>query len=232
MQGGAPLETVEPPATTPSSTPDDEDPGFDVGDLVPDIAVFADPIADPAQLSTLVAELLATPRHDVASPTPVYTLCAIVRMEGPLTLSGRWELDGRPLNSSDDANLTAPGFGDCVDNDGAAMDDGAYQFIAMDSAGRRSAAGTFVAGAARIDQEFRNNSDETVCSILTAPSTADYYDAFVFTGSGSIRPGDTVTIPIAGVRQDVRTIGCTDDDELAEFSFDPDPAEPQDLVPD
>ena len=71
-----------------------------------------------------------------------------------------------------------------------------------------------------------------MCSILIAPSTADYYDAFVFPGPPPIRPGDTVTIPIAGVRQDVRTIGCADDEELAEFSFDPDPAEPQDLVPD
>ena len=228
----APVEPDEPPATTPSSTPDGKDPGFDVGDLVPDIAAFAEPIADPAQLSTLVAELLARPRHDVASPTPIYTLCAIVRMEGPLTLSGHWEFDGRPLNSSDEANLTAPGFGDCIDNDGAPMEDGAYQFIAMDSAGRRSAAGTFVAGAERVDQQFRNNSDDAVCSILIAPSTADYYDAFVFPGPPPIRPGDMVTIPIAGVRQDVRTIGCADDEELAEFSFDPDPAEPQNLVPD
>lgn len=228
----APLAPVEPPPTTASSTPGDEDPDFDVGDLVPDIAAFAGPIADPAQLSTLVAELLATPRHDVASPTPVYTLCAIVRLDGPLTLSGRWEFDGRPLHSSDDANLTAPGFGDCIDNDGAPMEDGAYQFIALNTSGRRSAPGTFVAGAERIDQEFRNNSDESVCSILIAPSTADYYDAFVFPGPSSIPRGDTVTIPIAGVRQDARTIGCADDNQLAEFSFDADPDEPQDLAPD
>ena len=227
----APLDPGVAPTTTPSSTPGDEDPGFDVGDLVPSVSAFPEPL-DPAQLATVVAELLVTPRHDVASPTPVYTLCAIVQMEGRLTLSGRWEFDGRPLSSSDEASLAPPGFGDCIDNDGAPMEDGAYQFIAADSSGRESAAGTFVAGAQRVDQRFSNNSDEAVCSILIAPSTADYYDAFVFPGPPPIRPGDEITIPIAGVRQDVRTIGCADDDRLAEFSFDPDPAEPQDLVPD
>ncbi len=243
---------TEPPATEPPATPavsapageqippaagddpgaaPDDDAVVAITDVVPALAAFPEHITDPAALAAEVTVLLASGRHDVASPTPVSTLCAAVPLDGPLDVSGRWQLDGRPLSSSEPRALGPPGFGDCIDNDGDALDDGAYQFIAVDIEGTESAAGTFVAGAARIEQRFRNNGDDAVCAILIGPSSSDYYEAYPFRGPPPVRPGDIVTIPVADVRQDVRTIGCADGEPLSQFSFDPTTADAQDLTP-
>lgn len=211
-----------PPTTAPTAPPStlERPPAGELADLVPNVAGERVFVGDEGGLQrALIDTLLATPRHDVASPTPVTMVCAVVAVDDRRNLGGRWEVDGRPLLSSDPAAVAAPGFGACVDADGEDLPDGAYQFVAIDASGATSAAGTFVAGATRLDQQLRNNSDQDVCAVLIGPATATYYEAYRF--GAPVEPGDAITIALADVRQDARTIGCNDEDELAEFSFDP-----------
>ena len=236
------VDTMAPPTSGGTTVPDNTAPDstvadpptprrqddWTVGDLVPNVAAEAEYVGDADQLSALIDELLATPRHDVASATPVSTLCATVALREPARLGARWELDGRPLSSTDAVDVRPPGFGECVENDGDPLRDGAYQFVAVDSSGQLSAAGTFVAGAARIDQRLRNNGNVDICGVLIGPASASYYESFDV-GNTPIEPGATLVVPVADVRQDLRPIDCNDA-PLAEQGFDPS-ADEQNLVP-
>jgi hypothetical protein len=227
-----PPETADAPGTTVPTSPSTSErparPALD--ELVPNLAGHREFAGRPDQRQTLIDGLLASPRHDVASRQPIATLCAVVALDGPIRLGGRWEVDGRPLASSDPIDVGPPGFGECVDADGDALADGAYQFVAVDPSGASSAAGTFVVGADPIGQAFRNNGDEDVCAVLVGPASASFYEAFRL-GAAPIEPGAMVTIVLGSVRQDVRTIGCDGEEVLAEFSFDPSADEAQDLMP-
>ena len=65
-----------------------------------------------------------------------------------------------------------------------------------------------------------NDGDEDVCTVLVAPSTSRYFEAYVF-DADPIGPGAIVTLPVADVRQDVRTLSCNPQEILGEFDFDP-----------
>jgi hypothetical protein len=203
--------------------------------IVPYIAASRRYLATPAQVQTLVDRLLQRGgRHDVALSGSVSTLCATVALAGPIEVSGRWERDGDEIAGTGIVLRTAPGFGDCIDNDGEPLEPGSYQYIATDVDGTDSAIGTFVVGAARLDQQFVNNGEEAVCAILVAPTSSDFFEDYVF--STPMSPGSSVVIPIADVRQDVEVWGCRgDDDEItatrSDFDFDPAPGEPQPLNP-
>jgi hypothetical protein len=206
--------------------------------IVPDLAASRRYLATPGQVQSLIDRLIARGgRHDVALSGNVPTLCATVVLSGPIELSGRWERDGDEIDETSIVLRPAPGFGDCIDNDGQPLEPGAYQYIATDEDGTDSAVGTFVVGAARLDQQFVNNGEEDVCAVLVAPSTTDFYEDFVF--SSPMRPGSSVIIPIADVSQDVEVWGCAgaaDDDDnttptRSDFDFDPTPGEPQLLDP-
>ncbi len=238
--------TTVSPATVAPTTPVGGGPtttgptggGVSIESIVPDLAASRRYLATPDQVQSLIDRLLQRGgRHDVALPGNVPTLCATVTLSGPIELSGRWERDGDEIDETGGIVLrTAPGFGDCIDNDGQPLEPGAYQYIATDEDGTDSAVGNFVVGAARLEQQFVNNGEEDVCAILVAPSTTDFFEDFVF--SSPMRPGSSVIIPIADVSQDVEIWGCAgaaDDDETtptrSDFDFDPTPGEPQPLDP-
>jgi hypothetical protein len=238
----APPSTVPPieaPATSVPSTsaPVLSDPapppalaGPSVGDLVPYVAAFAEPLATPDAVRAQIGQLLTSPRHDVASASEVVALCAIVPLEGPIAVAGRWEHDGRPVASADAVGRDAPGFGDCVGNDGEPLDDGSYQFIAVDAEGVESAAGGFVVGAERVEQRFTNNADGPVCGVRIAPATSRWFEVYVF-DEDPLAPGATITLPVAAVDQDVETMSCRKGEVLATFGFRPDPDREQPLQP-
>jgi hypothetical protein len=142
---------------------------------------------------------------------------------------GRWELDGRRIESTDLERRDAPGFGECLTDDGAALEDGSYQYIGADSEGNESAAGGIVVGADRLDQQFRNDGEQDVCAVRIAPSTSRYFEAYVF--DGPVTSKSEVTLPVADVRQDVETTACDDAAVVASFDFDPDPESVQALDP-
>jgi hypothetical protein len=209
--------------------------GVTIESIVPDLAASRRYLATPDQVQALVDRLLQRGgRHDVALAGNVPTLCATVALSGPIELSGRWERDGDEIAETGVILRTAPGFGDCIDNDGEPLEPGSYQYIATDVDGTDSAVGNFVVGAARVDQQFLNNGEEDVCAILVAPSSSDFFEDFVF--STPMRPGSSVVIPIADVSQDVEVWGCAGaDDEptptRSDFDFDPTPGELQALNP-
>ena len=160
----APTTTIAgvPPATLPpgvgtTTLPPPTDPDI-IGRLVPNLAAYAQFLTTPEQAKVEIDQLLATGRHDVAAPGPVATICAAVRMDVPLAVNSRWERDGRRIASSDLGRRDAPGFGECLGNDGDPLDDGSYQYVAIDSEGHESAAGGIVVGAVRLDQVFTNNT--------------------------------------------------------------------------
>jgi len=228
---GVPPATL-PPGVGTTTLPPPTDPDI-IGRLVPNLAAYAQFLTTPEQAKVEIDQLLATGRHDVAAPGPVATICAAVRMDVPLAVNSRWERDGRRIASSDLGRRDAPGFGECLGNDGDPLDDGSYQYVAIDSEGHESAAGGIVVGAVRIDQVFTNNTRAPVCAIRVAPSVSRYFEVYVYTAS-PIPPGGSVTVPVADVGQDVETVGCRagdGDGAIATFSFDPAPGVPQPLKP-
>ncbi len=142
-----------------------------IASIVPDIAASRRFLATPQQVQTAVDQLLADGgRHDVALPGTVATLCATVELAGPIEVSGRWERDGEEISETGLVLRNAPGFGDCIDNDGEPLETGTYQFVATDAGGTDSAAASFVVDAVRIDQQFVNNDEDPVCAIFVAPT--------------------------------------------------------------
>jgi hypothetical protein len=216
-------------ANGPTTVPALDNPDY-IRQLVPNVAAYAQYLSTPAEAKVEVDQLLASGRHDVASPGPVATICAAVRLGEPLAVKSRWERDGRRIASNDLGRREAPGFGECLGNDGDPLQAGSYQYLAIDSNGHESAAGGIVVGAARIEQPFANNGKEPVCAIRVAPSLSRYFEVYVYTAA-PIVAGATVTVPVAAVVQDVETVGCPGDDVLASFSFDPGAAVPQPLRP-
>jgi hypothetical protein len=226
------------PTTPTSVTPSA---AVSIESIVPDIAASRRDLATPDQVQNLIDRLLQRGgRHDVALSGDVSTLCATVTLKGPIDLSGRWERDGEKIDETGLVLRTAPGFGDCIDNDGSPLEPGSYQYIATDDEGTDSSVANFVVGAERIDQQFVNNGEEPVCAILVAPTTSDYFEDYVF--STPMAPKASVMIPIAEVSQDVEVWGCSSGadegaagdggpDTLADFGFDPTPGQQQPLIP-
>ena len=203
-----------------------------IGSIVPDIAASRRFLATPQQVQTTVDQLLASGgRHDVALPGTVATLCATVELAGPIEVSGRWERDGEEISETGLVLRNAPGFGDCIDNDGEPLEPGSYQFVATDADGTDSAVANFVVDAVRIDQQFVNNGEDPVCAIFVAPTAAGFFEDYVF--ASPLPPGAAVVIPIADVRQDVQVTVCPGSEprEDFDFDFDPTPGEPQPLIP-
>lgn len=210
------------PGSAPAVQPEDpaapEDPAY-IAQVVPNLAAFAEPLSTPELAKARIDELLTSGRHDVAALSPVASICAAVRMDRPLAARGRWERDGRRIASTNIERRDAPGFGECLADDGEQLDDGSYQYVATDSNGNESAAGGIVIGAARLDQRFRNDGADAVCTVRIAPSVSRYFEVYVFTAQ-PVQPGAGITLPVADVDQDVEAVGC-DGDELASFSFEP-----------
>ena len=176
-----------------------------------------------------IDQMLATGRHDIAVPDPVATICAAVPMDRPLAVHGRWERDGRRIAATDPERRDAPGFGECLTNDGDRLDDGSYQYIATDSEGHESAAGGIVVGADRIEQRFRNDGTRPCARCASHPTSAGTSRSTCSRPSRS-RPGAEVTLAVADVEQDVETMRC-DDTLLASFSFRPSAKDVQSLAP-
>jgi hypothetical protein len=226
----APATTVPGAAGATTTTTAPVDAPY-IAELVPDVAAFAEYLSSPEQAKAQIDQLLASGRHDVATPGPARSICAAVRMGQPLAVKSRWERDGRRIASSDLGRRDTPGFGECLGNDGEPLVNGSYQYVAIDSEGHESAAGGIVIGAARIDQPLTNDGDEPVCLVRIAPSASRYFEVYVYTAQPITR-GAQVSIAVAAERQDVETVGCAGgDDVLATFSFDPAPGTVQSLRP-
>ncbi len=225
---GAVAPGAPPPVAATTTPAPVEDRGY-VGLLVPNVAAFNEYLATPEQAKAQVDQLLASGRHDVAAKSPVLTICAAVRMDQPLALKGRWERDGRRVAITGETRRDAPGFGECLSDDGAPLEEGSYQFIAVDADGRESAAGGIVIGAAVVDEQLVNDGDTDVCAVRIAPATSRYFEVYLYRAD-PIAPGESITLPVAAVPQDVESIGC-DGDVVAQFRFDPTPGRPQSLAP-
>ena len=197
---------------------------------MPSVAGLADPLPTAEHVRAQVAQLLASPRHDVASAGPVRAMCAVVPLDGPVELAGRWERDGRRVSSTDSAPRDAPGFGDCVGNEGDPIEPGSYQYVATGADGSESAAGGFVVGAARIDQRFINNGADEVCGVRIAPVTSSYFEAYLFDVE-PVASGMVISLPVAAVDQDVETLSCRKGEVLATFEFRPAVGQVQPLRP-
>lgn len=228
-----PVTTGAPPApgsSVPSSSVPSSGAAAIVGAAVPDVAAFTQSLTPAEEVEATLA-LAAEARHDVAVAGPVRTLCAAVRLSGPVQLAGRWERNGRAVQSTGLSLVDAPGLGDCLDDDeGDALEDGTYQFLVIDDDGNESAAGTVVVGAARVEQQLVNRGTAPICAVRIAPTSAGYFDAYRF-DTAPIAPGATITLAVAAVEQEVRVTSCDREAEtLASFRFTPDPASPLPLV--
>ncbi len=222
--------TAAPTSTTVGGSTTTTVPTTPIGDVVPNVAAFAELLATPVEAQPQIDQLLVAGRHDVAVTGPVLSLCATVSLQAPLTAGGRWERDGREISTSAPIGRAPPGFGECLSDGGEALPDGSYQFIATDVEGNESAAGGLVVGAQRIEQRFTNNGSEPLCAVRIAPSDASYFEVYVYDGA-PIAPGSLVTLPVAEVDQDVEAVACGSGEIVAGFDFEPQAGEVQALVP-
>lgn len=190
-----------------------------VGGLVPSVFALAEPPAGPGAPEVVAA--LSAGRNDVAVDTVVDALCATVALDGPAEVAGRWERDGEEVAATEPAPLDAPGFADCIDADGEALPDGAYQFVVTGEDGATSAPGTLVVGAPVVAQTFVNDTDGRLCGLRVAPLRAGYFTWFDATAS-PIERGASVTVPLAGVRHVVEAVGCDDAEVVASSRTMPD----------
>ncbi len=192
--------------------------------IVPDVAAF--PVfLPPEQQAGTLAQLLASRRHDIATSAPTPLLCAAVVVDSTLEVSGRWERNGREVAATDLSQVGPPGFGDCVDDGGAPLDEGVYQFLVVDAAGYESAAGTIVVGADVVNQQLINIGSEPWCTIRLAPARAGYFDAFDLSAQ-PVGPGESWTIPVAATEHDLRATSCNDPDRVVSHEFHPNPSAP------
>ena len=90
--------TTPPPAT--DATGDDRarrsptGPGPSIGELVPIVAAFAEPLTTPEAVQAQIDQLLAAPAT-TSPPTPTWPRCAPSSLlDGPIEVEGRWERDG------------------------------------------------------------------------------------------------------------------------------------------
>jgi hypothetical protein len=195
-----------------------------LGVIVPNLAAVPT-FLTPQEQAVQLTQLLAQGRHDIATVEPTPMLCAAVVLDTPLELSGRWERDGREVASTDRSAVGPPGFGDCVDDGGPALDEGVYQFVVVDAEGAESAAGTIVLGAGIVNQPFINAGSAPICVIRVAPSRAGYFDAFDLSAD-PLLPGAALTLPVADVDHEIRTTRCGSEDDDDAVDFTPDAAAP------
>ena len=207
--------------------------GPSIAELVPSWRRSPSPWPHPRPSQAQIDQLLAGPRHDVASAGHGRRA---VRGGRRSTARSRRPAGGSAtgsVSSSTDRRRPRPppGFGECVGNDGDPLDDGSYQYIATDADGDESAAGGFVVGAARVEQRFieqRRRAD--LRRAHRARRRAATSRPTSSTSSRS-RPAPMVTLPVADVDQDVETMSCRKGEVLATFDFRPDPGEVQQLRP-
>ena len=210
----------------PTSIPPPDDPDY-IATLVPNLAGFAEHLSTPELVAAQIDAAAGRRPPRRRRRGPVATICAAIRMDRPLAVRGRWERDGRRVASTDLERRDAAGFGECLTNDGEPLEDGSYQYIAADSNGNESAAGGIVVGAARLEQEFRNNSDVDICAVRIAPSSSRYFEVYVFNARRSPPVRRSRCRWPTSSRTSRRWVRRR---ELASFSFQPDAGAVQSLA--
>lgn len=197
--------------------------------LVPNLAASPAMLA-PEQQAGQLAQLLAEGRHDVATAAPTPMLCAAVALDSPLQLAGRWERNGQEVAATQLSQVGPPGFGDCVDDGGTPLDEGAYQFVLVDAEGHESAPGTIVIGADVVGQQVINAGSAPICALRLAPSRAGYFDAYEMSAR-PIAPGQSMTLAVAATEHELRATRCGDEGATDSYEFQPDPVMPLTLGP-
>ena len=67
-------------STTAAATTTTIAPTLGIGDVVPNVAAFAELLATPVEAQPQIDQLLAAGRHDVAATGPVLSVCATVQL--------------------------------------------------------------------------------------------------------------------------------------------------------
>ena len=178
------------PARRPIADPDPA-PSSASRSSCPDLAAFAEHRRTRRSSSTASSpSCSATPRHDVASPTPVlHAVRASSPSTAASTLAGRWELDGRAAHRRPDRPpVSRPPASATASTTTVRRWRTARTSSSPPSTGRRALGRRHVRRRRRPHRPAVrcNNGDEDVCAVLISPSTADYYEAF----RSDVDPGD------------------------------------------
>ena len=110
-------------------------------------------------------------------------------LDAPIEVEGRWERDGRPRARRRRWRPgRAPGYGDCVDNDGDAARRRLVP-VHRHRRRRRRVGGRRRSSSAPPASTSGSSTTATtpICAILIAPSTSRYFEAYVFDAARSPR---------------------------------------------
>lgn len=156
----------------------------------------------------------------VSTTDDVVNLCAAIPLEAPATASVEWRRDDEVVSSGAARRFETPADGNCINNNGAALDAGSYEVSFTDDAGGETRVALFTVGAPSRTQTFVNDTGIDICSIDVGPSSAGFFQAFELTAGTPLLDGESIDIDVADVEHEVRGRDCGDE-PLDSFFFVP-----------
>ncbi len=211
-------DDTQPPDTEPPPT----DPPTDgsVDGVFVRIDARTDMIPDEDIQATLAEIGLASGDNPVSTTDAVRNLCAALPIDEPASASAEWTRDSAPISSGVTRVLEAPADGNCINNNGEPLQDGAYEVSFTDNGGGMTTVALFTIGAATVTQSFTNDTEADLCTVDVGPTSAGFYQAFELPSGEPLAPGDSILIDVADVEHEARGLDC-DGEPRESFFFTP-----------
>jgi hypothetical protein len=163
------------------------------------------------QLATSLEQLgLAEGDNPVSTADAVLNLCAAIPVDAPVGARVSWSRDNVSVLDGTSRTFSSPADGNCINNNGEPLADGAYEVFFTDDADGESGVALFTVGAATRSQEFVNDSAIELCSVDLGPTTSGFYQSFELTSEEPIVIGESIIIDVADVEHEARGVDCSE----------------------
>jgi hypothetical protein len=173
------------------------------------IEAHAEVIPDEQLITALEQLGLAEGDNPVSTADAVLNLCAAIAVDVPVAARVSWARDSIAVFDGPSRSFSSPADGNCINNNGEPLADGAYEAFFADVAGGESGVALFTVGAATREQEFLNDSDTELCSVDLGPVTSGFYQTFELATDEPVAIGESIIIDIADVEHEARGVDCS-----------------------
>jgi hypothetical protein len=170
-----------------------------VGDPFTRIEAHAEVIPDEQLITALEQLGLAEGDNPVSTADAVLNLCVTIAVDAPVAARVSWAHDSIAVVDGPSRSFSSPADGNCINNNGEPLADGAYEAFFTDVADGESGVALFAVGAVTREQEFLNDSDIELCSVDLGPVTSGFYQTFELTTAEPIAIGESIIADIADI---------------------------------
>jgi hypothetical protein len=177
-------------------------------------------VADADVQATLQEIGQESGENPVSTVDEVLSLCAAIPIATPVNARVEWLRDNESVSAGVSRRMEMPADGNCINNNGAPIEPGAYEVSFTDDAGGETTIALFTIGAPTRSQSFVNDTGQPVCSVEVSPTTAGFFQPFELTSGDPLADGEAIVIDVAEVEHEGRAVGC-DDEPLGSFFFTP-----------